>query len=224
MLTKNPYYLKLSFSLLLIVGLLFLCEANDVYSSTASTDNFRKDTIAISNNINTGKPNDSIVITKLRKNKLLSKEGIIVKQIANKTEDNKLNTFDSSSNKVDKQNFYAKSTEKNRIDLSKSIINNPFKNNNLTESPQVNLFKQLTDKNNLSKLEFLNTVKQLNLLKKEIYKKNSEEKKTNPIRWLLLLIAAILIIIVLAFFIKELFTLFLISFMLIALVLLIGFL
>ena len=224
MLTNNPYYLKLSFSLLLIVGLLFFCEANDIYSSTTSTDNSRKDTIAISNNINTGKPNDSIVITKLRKNKLLSKEGIIVKQIANKTEDNKLNTNDSSSNKVDKQNFYAKSTEKNKIDLSKSLINNPFQNNNLTEAPQVNLFKQLTDKNNLSKLEFLNTVKQLNLLKKEIYKKNAEEKKTNPIRWLLLLIAAILIIIVLAFFIKELFTLFLISFMLIALVLLIGFL
>jgi len=223
MLPKNPYYLKLFFSLSLLIGMLFFCKANNyINSNTASTDNTRKDTIAVSNNINTKKPNDSIII-KLRKSKLLSKEGIVVKQLANKTSDKKTGNTDSFANQTDKHSSIAKSNEKNHIDLSKSLINNPFQNNNLTEAPQVNLFRQLTDKNSLSKLEFLNTVKQLNQLKKEIYKKNAEQKKINPIRWLLLLITAILIVIILAFFIKEIFTLFLIAFLLVALVLLIGF-
>ncbi len=185
-----------------------------------------KDTIFTLNKVKAGIPSDSIiVIKKTNKTKLLSKEGIVYKQYAKNTESLKKTIVDSSANfnsTANKKNNTLEKTKKNVF--QKSLINNVFNNKNLTELPSTNLFSQLTDKKNLSKLEFLNTVKQLNNLKKEIYKKNAEKKKTNPVRWLVLLIAAILIVIILAFFIKEIFTLFLIGVMLVALVLLIGFL
>lgn len=184
-----------------------------------------KDTIKNLSAISIQNPKDTIIVQKNVKNKLLSKEGTVVKQYGQNFDKSKLN--DSTRDKSNLNVEISKNSKEKNVTSDNppiSLVENVFRNKNLTEAPSVNLFSQLSDKKHTSKLEFLNTVKQLNKLQREIYKKNSEKKKTGPIKWLILLIAAILIIVVLAFFVEELFTLFLIGFMLIALVLLIGFL
>jgi hypothetical protein len=185
-----------------------------IYSKNDSINNSK---ISSSDN-----PSDSIIKTKQNKVKLLSKEGIVYKQIARNSEGNKKNAPDSTANKEN----YVKNTGKNKYNVNEpgELLIKLSPNKNLNSLPSVNLFPQLSDKKAISKLEFLNTIKQLNRLKKEISDNNDQQKKTNPIKWLILLIAAVIIIVILAFFIKEFLTLFLIAFMLVGLVLLIGFL
>lgn len=211
---------KIFILLFLIAGIPYFGNgSNDFMTSKSRLFNSVNDTIKNLSAVSTSNPDDTIVIQKKVKNKLLSKEGTVVKQYGQNFDKSKLK--DSSSSKPTTNLEITKNTKEN---TSKSLIENVIRNKNLTEAPSVNLFSQLSDKKHISKLEFLNTVKQLNKLQKEIYKKNAEKKKSGPVKWLILLIAAILIIVVLAFFIEEFFTLFLIGFMLIALVLLVGFL
>jgi len=224
---KVLYYYKIILLFLLVSGINFYCKGNNPLNLLLSPEYYSiKDTIVTVRNIRISKPTDSIAKQKQYKTKLLSKEGIVIKQYAQINVNKKLNIKDTSTNQFNKPIPFVKSIEKDNHnnEFSKSLVKNIYHNKNLTEEPPVNLFSQLTDKKSISKQEFFNTIKQLNQLKKEIYKKNAEQKKTNPVRWLILLIAAILIVVILAFFIKEIFTLFLIAFMLIALVLLIGFL
>ncbi len=217
---------KIFILLYFVAGIPVLGNGNKVFVAGKSPlFNSANDTIKKLSAVSNNNPNDTILVKKKVKNKILSKEGIVVKQFG-------LN-FDKSISKdssSDKSNTNIETTinnnkKDNTTDKpSISLIENVLRNKNLSEAPPVNLFSQLSDKKHTSKLEFLNTVKQLNKLQKEIYKKNAEKKKTSPVKWLILLIAAILIIVVLAFFIEEYLTLFLIGFMLVALVLLIGFL
>jgi F0F1-type ATP synthase assembly protein I len=204
--------------LLLIACFSFISKGNSTIPSSYS----KNDTIIDSKVSSSGNPSDSIIQKKQSKIKLLSKEGIVYKQIARNSEGNKKNAPDSAANKEN----YVKNTGKNKysVNESRELLIKLSPNKNLNSLHSVNLFPQLSDKKAISKLEFLNTIKQLNRLKKEITENNDQQKKTNPVKWLLLLIAAVVIVVILAFFIKEFLTLFLIAFMLVALVLLIGFL
>jgi len=213
--------LKIYIPLIIVLVTFFVPRSYSINTVT----NILQDSIIKKDKAYIANPDDSIKTKNQNKVKLLSKEGIIFKQFA-KSNDKKISENKDTSKTASEKNISKNNQNKSNNLIFKTLIK-PYihsNNNSLSSQPPVDLFSQTNDLNSISKNELLHTVKELNHLKKDIYKKNSEQKKVNPFRWLLLLIATLLLIVILGFFIKEIFTLILIAVMLVALVLLVGFL